>query len=105
MQNKINMNLILALSLIFSTITGCGESTTEPRVVTRPEIANAEPVEVPEQDGLKRAYFASGCFWCVEAIYESVRGVEEAVSGYAGDIQKILPMNPAIPAPRDMPKL
>ena len=30
------------------------------------------------------AYFASGCFWCVEAIFESVRGVEEAVSGYAG---------------------
>lgn len=32
----------------------------------------------------KVAYFASGCFWCVEAIFESVRGVEEAVSGYAG---------------------
>ncbi|TYP99243.1 peptide-methionine (S)-S-oxide reductase [Tenacibaculum adriaticum] len=30
------------------------------------------------------AYFASGCFWCVEAIYESINGVEEAVSGYAG---------------------
>ncbi|AUC84592.1 peptide-methionine (S)-S-oxide reductase [Polaribacter sp. ALD11] len=30
------------------------------------------------------AYFASGCFWCVEAIFESVTGVEEAVSGYAG---------------------
>lgn len=33
---------------------------------------------------LSRAYFASGCFWCVEAIFESVNGVEEAVSGYAG---------------------
>jgi len=33
---------------------------------------------------LKFAYFASGCFWCVEAIFESVIGVEEAVSGYAG---------------------
>ncbi|PQJ72795.1 peptide-methionine (S)-S-oxide reductase MsrA [Polaribacter butkevichii] len=32
----------------------------------------------------KVAYFASGCFWCVEAIFESVNGVEEAVSGYAG---------------------
>ncbi|SEB52789.1 peptide-methionine (S)-S-oxide reductase [Tenacibaculum sp. MAR_2009_124] len=30
------------------------------------------------------AYFASGCFWCVEAIFESVKGVEEAVSGYSG---------------------
>lgn len=33
---------------------------------------------------LKVAYFASGCFWCVEAIYESIEGVEEAVSGYSG---------------------
>lgn len=32
----------------------------------------------------KIAYFASGCFWCVEAIFESVEGVSEAVSGYAG---------------------
>ncbi len=30
------------------------------------------------------AYFASGCFWCVEAIYESVHGVAEVISGYAG---------------------
>lgn len=29
------------------------------------------------------AYFASGCFWCVEAVFESVAGVTEAVSGYA----------------------
>lgn len=30
------------------------------------------------------AYFASGCFWCVEAIFESVEGVGDVVSGYAG---------------------
>ena len=33
---------------------------------------------------MERAYFASGCFWCVEAIYESVKGVDEAISGYSG---------------------
>lgn len=38
----------------------------------------------PLNQELKTAYFASGCFWCVEAIFESVEGVEEAVSGYAG---------------------
>jgi len=30
------------------------------------------------------ATFAGGCFWCVEAAFEQIRGVEEAVSGYAG---------------------
>lgn len=33
------------------------------------------------------AYFASGCFWCVEAIFESVHGVKEVESGYAGGVE------------------
>jgi len=36
------------------------------------------------KENLTKAYFASGCFWCVEAIFESVEGVQEAISGYAG---------------------
>lgn len=54
---------------------------------TNPEqlaVINAEPIEVPMQNGKAKAYFASGCFWCVEAVYESVIGVDEAISGYAG---------------------
>ena len=47
-------------------------------------ITNIAPVEVVSSDGFKRAYFASGCFWCVEAIYESLIGVEESISGYSG---------------------
>ena len=42
------------------------------------------PVEVAAIDGLDRAYFASGCFWCVEAVYESLKGVKESISGYSG---------------------
>ncbi len=34
--------------------------------------------------GYETAYFASGCFWCVEAIFESVEGVKEVISGYSG---------------------
>ena len=30
------------------------------------------------------ATFAAGCFWHEEALFESVKGVKEAVSGYAG---------------------
>ena len=43
-----------------------------------------QPIQITSQDGYERAYFASGCFWCVEAIYESVKGVKEAISGYSG---------------------
>mgnify|MGYP005726630973 CR=1 FL=1 len=34
------------------------------------------------------AYFASGCFWCVEAVFESVKGVGEVESGYTGGKEK-----------------
>jgi peptide-methionine (S)-S-oxide reductase len=37
-----------------------------------------------KKENLATAYFASGCFWCVEAVFESVKGVKEAVSGYSG---------------------
>jgi peptide-methionine (S)-S-oxide reductase len=30
------------------------------------------------------ATLAGGCFWCLEAVYEELRGVEKVVSGYAG---------------------
>ena len=36
------------------------------------------------QTNYSEAYFASGCFWCVEAIYESLNGVSEVQSGYSG---------------------
>jgi len=33
---------------------------------------------------LEVAYFASGCFWCTEAIFQMINGVESVVSGYIG---------------------
>lgn len=43
--------------------------------------------EIKEGD-FKVAYLASGCFWCVEAIYESVNGVQEVISGYAEGLEE-----------------
>ena len=37
---------------------------------------------------LKKATFAAGCFWCMEAIYERVPGVTDVVSGYSGGKEK-----------------
>ena len=35
-------------------------------------------------DTVQLATFGSGCFWCVEAVYQDLRGVHSAVSGYSG---------------------
>lgn len=75
MNLKINF-LILIWAVFFSSCTDAQPNQKDK--------SNQEPVEVPMENGLARAYFASGCFWCVEAIYESVYGVEESISGYAG---------------------
>jgi peptide-methionine (S)-S-oxide reductase len=45
--------------------------------------ADAKPAS-KELSRSSQATFAAGCFWCVEAVFESVKGVQEAVSGYAG---------------------
>ncbi len=64
------------VSLLF-VITSC-HSKTPHRVHTQ------ETVYKQDLSKYKKAYFASGCFWCVEAIFESVKGVKEVISGYAG---------------------
>ena len=70
-----------ALAAAFMILTACNNFTSNN--ITEPT-AQLEPIEVAQVDGLKKAYFASGCFWCVEAIFESVKGVDEAISGYSG---------------------
>ncbi len=37
---------------------------------------------------MEKALLGGGCFWCIEAVYRRVRGVESAISGYAGGKRK-----------------
>lgn len=67
---------------LFSLFFSCQNSAQVKN--KKQKTVNTKPIEVPLKNGKARAYFASGCFWCVEAIYESVKGVEESISGYSG---------------------
>ncbi|HEU4525805.1 MAG TPA: peptide-methionine (S)-S-oxide reductase MsrA [Gemmatimonadales bacterium] len=44
----------------------------------------AEPAPVGVTAAVDTAVFAGGCFWGVEAVFESLEGVSDAVSGYSG---------------------
>lgn len=69
--------LILNLMLIALVALGCrnGEKQTDAADTRMSEKGSTTPVT---------ATFAGGCFWCVEADFEKVDGVVEAISGYAG---------------------
>ncbi|MBT8255511.1 MAG: peptide-methionine (S)-S-oxide reductase MsrA [Bacteroidia bacterium] len=76
--------LLVLLSFTLISLQGSCQSNQKNKEAETIAQTEQAPVEVPTQNGLDRAYFASGCFWCVEAIYESVKGVKESISGYSG---------------------
>ncbi|MDB6162688.1 MAG: methionine sulfoxide reductase [Xanthomonadaceae bacterium] len=56
-------------------------------------LARSKPVALPDPKldipaaatkGEQTAVFAGGCFWGVEAVFDHVRGVKQAISGYSG---------------------
>jgi peptide-methionine (S)-S-oxide reductase len=70
------LNIVLLTSFIFPLFS-CG---TKSKSQEKNEII----INAADTAGMKKAVFASGCFWCVEAIFESVEGVGEVISGYSG---------------------
>ncbi|WP_052599494.1 peptide-methionine (S)-S-oxide reductase MsrA [Aureispira sp. CCB-QB1] len=76
---------VITISLFFFSCSSnrAGEKTVTPEVEPQ-TVATKNTASTKKMEELSKAYFASGCFWCVEAVFESVRGVEEVISGYAG---------------------
>ena len=42
------------------------------------------PINYSFSESLNKAYFAGGCFWCMEESFEKLEGVKEVISGYSG---------------------
>ena len=66
------------LSILFAFSLAACQSSGSP-AQSSPESSSKHELNLKA-----KAYFASGCFWCVEAIFESVNGVEEVYNGYSG---------------------
>ena len=69
---------------LFLQIAACTIAAPSPADRSNP--INSTSYSVAQK--YEEAYFASGCFWCVEAVFEQVTGVFEVVSGYAGGTTK-----------------
>lgn len=70
-----NMTHLLWTLILASTtlLTDCGTSKSAAVEQTKQDLSKHETTVL-----------AAGCFWCVEAVFESVEGVAEVISGYAG---------------------
>ena len=76
--------LLLLLSFSCQSKNKSATNSTNETADANSTASHKEPLSPQELQEYNTAYFASGCFWCVEAIFESVKGVKEAVSGYSG---------------------
>ena len=61
-------------TLVFSF---CAEKPIE-----KQQAIKSEPIK--DLSSYQKATFAGGCFWCVEGVFEQVKGIEAVISGYAG---------------------
>ena len=75
-------------------LTGCTAAlpASTPSSQTQQEVSDMTKTTLsPLPDGAAEIYFAGGCFWGMEKLYQSIDGVLDAQSGYANGSAEIVP--------------
>lgn len=78
------MKLYLTLLLMPLAFSSCAQPATTDKQLKKENRNNMSLQTDSTGKKLTVATFANGCFWCTEAIFEELDGVESAVSGYSG---------------------
>lgn len=89
MMKYLTFFLLAALSLAGCNSAPTTTTATEGAAVTEPPVfpdgRDHTFATLPEvQPGEAVATFASGCYWCAEHVFESLKGVRTVISGHAG---------------------
>ncbi|WP_406778166.1 peptide-methionine (S)-S-oxide reductase MsrA [Aquirufa novilacunae] len=72
-MKKISKITVIVLSIITSAFHfSCGSATEKTKQTTKMD------------QKLEKITFGAGCFWCVEAVFQRVKGVKTVTSGYMG---------------------
>jgi peptide-methionine (S)-S-oxide reductase len=71
--------IAIPLLVLGFAFLSCAQSKKEATAGT-----DAKTQNVMLKEGLETATLGAGCFWCVEAIFQDLKGVEAVASGYAG---------------------
>lgn len=79
---------ILLPFIILLTLNSCGQQQGYPASTTSSSARATAKIPPAELAKYHTAVFAAGCFWCEEAVFESINGVAEVISGYAGGTTK-----------------
>jgi peptide-methionine (S)-S-oxide reductase len=80
----------IVLLLIFSCAQQPKANNTPAKDSANTSMAKTEMVAdvYPDIHVNDTAYFAAGCFWCEEGIFQDLKGVGDVISGYAGGTEK-----------------
>ena len=75
---------LLASGLLLAAAACSGAQNPAGGADSPPSADGALTLEATAAASQSVAYFAGGCFWCVEASFERLEGVSDVVSGYSG---------------------